>query len=60
MICIENVKNLLFTFYEHYNKYNEYDNEKIRIYIYSHIDKLVKNEKYLAIPAIYCRINYLI
>lgn len=58
MICIENIKNPLFNFYEHYNKYNEYGNEKIRIFIYSHIDKLIKNDKYIAIPAIYCRINY--
>jgi hypothetical protein len=58
MICIENVKNPMFKFYTHYNKYGEYGNDKIKIYIYSHIDKLVKTEKYLAIPAIYCRINY--
>jgi hypothetical protein len=58
MICIENIKNPLLKFYEHYNVYGEYGNDKIRIYIYSHIDKLVKNHKYLAIPAIYCRINY--
>lgn len=56
MICVENMKQ--FTWYPHYNKYGEYNNPNINIYIYSHIDKIVKTEKYLAIPAIYCRMNY--
>lgn len=59
MISIENITNPNFSsFYSHYKNYGEYRDEKIKIYIYSHISKLVKNEKYLAIPAVYCRINY--
>jgi len=59
MICIENLENSKhINFYAQYKHFNNYNNEQIRIYIYSHIHKLVKTERYLAVPAIYCRINY--
>lgn len=59
-ISVENLTNPNFGWYTHYNKYGEYGNEKIDIYIYSHISKIIKNEKYLAIPCIYSRINYFV
>jgi hypothetical protein len=42
--------------YQYYTKYNNYNNNKI--YLYNHIDKLVKNDKYIAIPLIHNYINY--
>lgn len=58
-ICIENMANQNFNiYYSHYKNYNEYDDEKIQIYIYSHITKIIETKNYLAIPCIYSRINY--
>ena len=53
------VENCLFwDHYKHYNKYGDYGNNNISIYLYNHIDKFIKNEKYIAIPVIYTRIEY--
>lgn len=41
----------------HYNKYNEYGNEKVDIYYYIHINKIVSTEKYLSIPIKYAYLN---
>jgi hypothetical protein len=57
-ISVENLTNPKFTWYKHFNNYGEYNDEKIDIYIYSHISKIIKTDKYLAIPCIYSRINY--
>jgi len=56
MISVENLLN--FNHYKHYNIFGEYNNKKIDIYIYSHIDKILENDNYLAIPCILPRINY--
>tara|TARA_B110000037_G_C17087280_1_gene492488 strand:- start:1026 stop:1961 length:936 start_codon:yes stop_codon:yes gene_type:complete len=65
LISIENInywakykKNLDWPGYIHYSKYYEFDDEKINIYFYNHIHKLIKNEKYLAIPMLYIYIDY--
>lgn len=55
-ICVENCRN--FTHYQHYNKFGDYGDPNIQIYFYNHIDKLVVTDKYMAIPVVYCRINY--
>lgn len=55
-ICVENCRN--FIHYAHYNKYGDFGDSNIQIYFYNHIDKLVITNKYIAIPVIYCRINY--
>jgi len=57
MISIENLTK--WPWYNHYNKYGEYGNEKIDIYFYNHISKIIQNEKMLVIPTIYCFMNYL-
>jgi hypothetical protein len=57
-ISIENITNPNFTWYNHYNKYGEYNNEKIKLYIYSHITNIIENNNFLSIPCIYTRINY--
>ena len=44
--------------YIHYFKYNNFDNLKINIYYYNHINKIIENDNFLAIPMIYAYINY--
>jgi hypothetical protein len=56
LICVENVP--YWNIYKHYSKYKEYDNNKMNIYLYNHIDSIVKTEKYLSIPLIHNYINY--
>ena len=58
LVSTENILNKNFFWYSHYNKYSEYGDNKIKIYIYSHISKLIKTKNYLAIPCIYTRIHY--
>ena len=58
LISIENIINRNFHWYKHYNKYGEYGNKKIKIYIYNHIERIIKTDNYIAIPTIYTRINY--
>ena len=55
LICVENVDH--WNVYPHYTKYNNYNNDKIKIYLYNHIDKLVNNN-YIAVPLIHKYINY--
>jgi hypothetical protein len=45
-------------YYIHYDKYGDYNDELISIYIYNHIDKFIKTDKYIAIPVIYLQIDY--
>lgn len=56
LICVENVDH--WNMYPHYTKYNNYNNDKIQIYLYNHINKLVKNNNYIAIPLIHKYIDY--
>lgn len=58
LICIENLNNKRFKHYTHYNKYGEYGNPNIHLYIYNHISKIKKTNKFVAIPLIYFRIDY--
>jgi len=44
--------------YKHFFKYNNFDNSKINIYYYNHINKIIENNNFLAIPMIYVYINY--
>ena len=56
LISVENLD--YWGWYPHYNKYGNYNNNKIDIYLYNHIDTLIKNEKYISIPMIHKYINY--
>jgi hypothetical protein len=56
LICVENVPH--WNMYKHYSKYGEYNDNKIKIYMYNHINKLVKTETYLSQPLIHSYINY--
>lgn len=56
LLCVENCN--FWKHYAHHNKYKNYDNENIKIYLYNHIDKIEQTDKYIAIPQIYIQINY--
>jgi hypothetical protein len=56
LICVENVDH--WNVYSHYKQYGNYNNNKMQIYLYNHIDNLIKNDKYIAIPLIHKYINY--
>ena len=56
IICVENVPH--WNMYKHYSKYGEYNDNKIKVYMYNHIDTLVKTDKYISIPLIHNYINY--
>jgi hypothetical protein len=56
---ILSVENCYFwTHYKHYNKYGNFNDELISIYLYNHINKFIKTDKYIAIPIIYLQIDY--
>ena len=54
LICIENCTKWFW--YQHYNKYGNYGNDALDIYIYNHIGSISENP--LAIPTINFYINY--
>lgn len=56
MLSVENCK--AYNFYNHYNKYGDYENKKIKVYLYNHIDKIEKKYNYIAIPIIYVQMNF--
>ena len=56
MLCVENCN--FWNHYAHHNKYKNYYNENIKIYLYNHIDIIEQTDKYIAIPQIYIQINY--
>ena len=56
IISVENLNK--WDWFLHYNKYNNYDDDKINIYLYNHISKIVKTDNYIAIPLIHFYINY--
>jgi hypothetical protein len=58
LICVENCSCSNYTWFQHYNNYKNFNNNKIQIYFYNHIDKCVFTDKYIAIPVIYTQINY--
>ena len=58
LISVENIT--YWKFHKHYMNYNEYNNNKISIYLYNHINKIHKTNNYLAIPLIHNYINYFI
>lgn len=56
MLCVENC--YYWKHYNHFNKFCDYSNNNIQIYFYNHIDKLVIDNNYIAIPIIYTQMNY--
>jgi len=56
MTCIENC--VVNTHYAHHTKYGDYGDPNIDIYVYNHIDEMVKTDKYLAIPFVWLHLSY--
>lgn len=44
--------------YKHYNKYGDYGDKNIQIYIYNHIDKIVKTDDYIAFPLLWIYLKF--
>lgn len=56
IVCVENVPH--WKYYQHYKNYDIYNDKKINIYLYNHIDSIVETNTYLSIPMIHYYINY--
>ena len=56
MICVENVDH--WNMYKHFTKYGNYGNPNIHLYLYNHIHKIHRGEKYVAIPMFHNYIRY--
>jgi hypothetical protein len=56
LISLENCSN--WPFYSHYNKYGDYENDMVDVFIYNHKNKLVENLNFLSIPTVYFRLDY--
>ena len=56
LLCVENCR--VWKHYAHINKYGNFGNKNVSIYIYNHFDKFIKTDKYIVIPVIYLQIDY--
>jgi hypothetical protein len=56
LLCVENCP--CWTYYKHYNKYSNYNDVNIKIYLYNHIDRCVFDKNFMAIPIIYLQLDY--
>lgn len=53
LLCYENC--YAYNHYNHFNKYGDFGDKNIDIYIYNHINDIVIQDDYIAIPFIYIR-----
>ena len=56
MLCVENC--YFWRHYSHFNKYGNFGNNLISIYLYNHINRFLRTDKYIVIPIIYLQIDY--
>ena len=56
MLCVENCN--FWTHYPHFNKYGNFGNKLISIYLYNHINRFIRTDLYIVIPIIYLQIDY--
>jgi hypothetical protein len=56
MICVENCK--FGNHFKHINKYNDFGNNNISIYLYNHYNHFIQTSNYIVIPIIYLQIDY--
>jgi hypothetical protein len=59
LLCVENCS-IGRRHYRHYNEFSHFNDNRFNIYIYNDISKIIKNDKYLAIPFIYLYIDQFI
>ena len=56
LLCVENCYG--HPHYLHYNKYGDFGNKDISIYIYNHYNQYIETDNYIVIPVIYLQIDY--
>jgi hypothetical protein len=56
MLCVENCK--VWKHYDHINKFGDFGNKMVSIYIYNHFDKFIETSNYIVIPVIYLQVDY--
>ena len=56
MLCVENCN--FWNHYLHINKYGNFGNTSISIYLYNHFNRFIRTETYIVIPIIYLQIDY--
>ena len=57
MTCVENC--IVNSHYAHHTKYGDYGDPNIHIYLYNHIDEMIKTDRYIAIPFAWLRMAFL-
>jgi len=55
-ICVENCN--YWKHYPHLNKFGDFGNKMVSIYIYNHFDKFIETSNYIVIPVIYLQVDY--
>ena len=56
MLCVENCN--FWKHYSHINKYGNFGNTSISIYLYNHFNRFIRTDTYIVIPVIYLQIDY--
>lgn len=56
MLCVENCS--FWKHYEHINKFGDFGNNMVSIYLYNHFDKFIETSSYIVIPVIYLQVDY--
>ena len=56
MLCVENCSR--WPWFKHINKYGDFGNKNISIYLYNHHPKYIQKKEYIVIPVIYLQIDY--
>jgi hypothetical protein len=59
MVCVENCS-VSRTHYNHFNEFQHFNDNRINVFIYNDISKIVKTDKYIAIPFVYAYIDQFI
>ena len=56
MLCVENCS--FWKHYDHINKFGDFGNNMVSIYLYNHFDKFIETSNYIVIPVIYLQVDY--
>jgi hypothetical protein len=59
LLCVENCS-VGRTHYKHFNEFQHFNDRRINVFIYNDISKIVKTDKYIAIPFVYAYIDQFI
>ncbi len=56
LLCVENCN--FWKHYKHINKYGNFGNKNISIYLYNHFNTFIETDNYIVIPIIYLQLDY--